>query len=82
MGAERRALVLIVGARALSVAVALACLAAVLHAVAVGRAPVPLLALAVALFGATLVLVAILREQGTERQSAALVAVVMVVWAA
>ena len=82
MRGDRRGYLLILASRALSEAVALACLAALLHAVTLGRAPLALVAVTVALFGLTLVLVSMLRERGTVRQSVTLVAVVMVGWAA
>lgn len=72
-----RAHVVIVTARAISQAVALASAAAVLHAIAAGRDALPLLPTAVVLSGATLVLFSVLRERGTVRQSGGLVAVVI-----
>ncbi|MBI2323933.1 MAG: DUF4129 domain-containing protein [Chloroflexi bacterium] len=82
MGADRRAFLLIVASRSLSEAVALTAVAALLHATTLGRDPLPMIETAVAVFGITLVLGAVLRERGTVRQSAALVAVVMAAWAA
>lgn len=81
MRGDRRAYLLILASRALSEAAALACLAAVLHAMTLGREPLSLSVTTAALFGLTLVLVSILRERGTARQSAALVAAVMAGWA-
>lgn len=81
MRADRRATLLIVASRALSEAVALACLAALLHAMTLGREPIPLLATTLMVLGLTLVLVSILRERGTVKQGATLVAVVMIGWA-
>ncbi|MBM4433954.1 MAG: hypothetical protein FJ028_02375, partial [Chloroflexi bacterium] len=80
MRGDRRAYLLILASRALSEAAALACLAAVLHAMTLGRDPLSLSVTTAALFGLTLVLVSILRERGTARQSAALVAAVMAGW--
>lgn len=82
MGADRRAFLLIVASRALSEAVLLVTLAALLHLVTRGREPVPMLVTTLALFGITLVVTAMLRERGTVRQSAGLVAVVVVGWSA
>lgn len=82
MRSERTATLLIVGSRALSESVGLAAFAAVLHAIVVGRAPIPLISTSVALFGVTLVVTAMLRERGTVRQSAGLVAAVVVGWSA
>lgn len=81
MRGDRRAYLLIFASRAVSEAAALACLAAVLHALTLGRDPLSLSVTTAALFGLTLVLVSILRERGTARQSAALVAAVMAGWA-
>jgi len=78
---ERRAFLLIVASRSLSEAVGLAAVATLLHAVTLGRDPLPMVVTTVAVFGVTLVLAAVLREQGTMRQSAALVAVAMAAWA-
>lgn len=80
MRGDRRAYLLILASRALSEAVALACLAAILHAATVGRDPLPLGVVGLALFGLTLLLVSVLRERGTARQSAFLVALVMGAW--
>ncbi len=77
MRAERRAHLLILASRGLSEAVAYAALAAMLHASTAGREPIGLAATSAAVFGITLVLVSILRERGTVRQSAALTALVM-----
>lgn len=81
MRSERRSFLLIVASRSLSEAVALSALAALLHAMTLGRDPLPMIVTTVAVFGITLVLAAVLRERGTVRQSAALVAVVMAAWA-
>jgi hypothetical protein len=80
--AEQRAYVLIVGSRALSEAVGLAAAAAALHAITVGREPIALGVASLALFGVTLVLVAVLRERGTVRQSTALTLIVIAGWSA
>lgn len=77
MRAERRAQILIAASRALSEAVTLTAAAAVLDALTSARAPLPVAATALAVFGVTLVLSAILRERGTVRQSAALAAIVI-----
>lgn len=81
MRSERRAYLLIIASRSLSEAVALATLAGLLHAITLGRDALALLPVTLALFGATLVLAAFLRERGSLRQSALLVAVVMAGWA-
>jgi hypothetical protein len=77
---DRRAYLIILASRALSEAVALACLAAMVHAVTLGRDAIPLGPATAALFGLTLVLVSVLRERGTVRQSVVIVGVVMVAW--
>lgn len=82
MRAERRAYLLIVGSRALSEAVGLAAVAALVHAVGQGRDPIPLLPASFVLFGVTLVLVAVLAERGTVRQSAVLVVAAVAGWSA
>jgi hypothetical protein len=79
---ERRAYLLIVASRALSGAVGFAAVAAVLHAMTLGRDAISLVTASLALFGITLVLVAVLRERGTVRQSAALAGIVIAGWAA
>ena len=81
MRSERRAFLIIIASRSLSEAVALTTVAALLHAMTLGRDPLPMVVTTVAVFGITLVLAAVLRERGTVRQSAALVAVVMAAWA-
>ncbi|MGH2377151.1 MAG: DUF4129 domain-containing protein [Candidatus Limnocylindria bacterium] len=65
-----RALVLIVTARGLCEAVTFSIAGAFVHAATVGRDPIQVWPTAVGLFGATLVLSAVLRERGTVRQSA------------
>ncbi len=77
MRAERRADLLVLGSRALSESVAYVAVAAMLDAATGGRAPVALTPTSVGVLGVTLVLVAVLRERGTVRQSGALVAAVM-----
>ncbi len=62
----------LVAARVFVEAVAFASLAAVAHAVAAGREPLPLVAATLVLFGAGLLLVTLMREIGTERRSSAL----------
>lgn len=69
---------LIVASRALSEAVGFAAAAAVLHAVTLGREAFPLLTAGVALAGITLILLAVLRERGTVRQSTGLAGAVIV----
>ena len=71
------ALAPILASRALSEGAGLAAVASVLHAVTLGRDPVPLLPVALGAAGIALVLVAVLRERGTVGQSAGLVAVVI-----
>ena len=82
MRSDRRTAILIVTSRALSEAVALAALAGILHAIVLGRDPIPMIATTLALFGITLILAALLRERGTTRQSVGLVAVVLLAWVA
>lgn len=78
-----RTLVLIVAARSFCEAVTFSIAGAFVHAATVGRDAVDIWPTAIGLFGITLVLSAILRERGTARQSATLMAIVMgafVVW--
>ena len=75
--AERRALLLIVASRALSEAVAFVAIASILHAMTVGREPIPMLTASAALVGVTLVLTSVLRERGSVRQSAGLTGAVI-----
>lgn len=82
MRAERRAYLLIVVSRSLSEAVGAAVAAGLLHAVTLGRDPLPLVTTSLGAFGIALVLGAVLRERGTVRQSAGLTALVIVGWAA
>ncbi len=71
------AVALLVGARCWVEAVAFAALAAVAHAGAQGRDPMPVLPTALALFGAALLLVTLLREIGSERRSATVLVVTL-----
>lgn len=82
MRSERRALAVVLASRAFSLAAGLGVLASLLHAVAVGRAPVPLVPTTLALFGLTLVLSALLRERGTVGRSTGLVVVTIAAWVA
>ncbi len=77
-----RAAALILVARAISLAVALACAAAILHAITLGREALALAPAAAVLCGITLITTAALRERGTMRQSGALVALTMAAAAA
>lgn len=67
------ALALLVGARCFIEAVAFAALAAVGHALASGRDPLPVLPATLVLFGVGMLLVTLLREAGTERRSATII---------
>lgn len=73
----RGAVTIIVAARALSEGVAFAIVASFVHSITVGREPLSLWPAAMGLFGATLLLSAILRERGTTRQSGTLAAIVI-----
>lgn len=78
MRSEPRAALVVIGvSRALSHAVAFAVIAALLHAVASGRDPLPLFPAAVGLFGVALVLVSVMRERGSLGQSSLLAVVVI-----
>ena len=73
----RTALVVIAASRALSASAIFVIFGATLHGVTRGRDPLALTPPFLAVFGATLVLAAVLRERGTVRQSAALTVVVL-----
>jgi hypothetical protein len=67
------ALALLVGARCFVEAVTFGALAALGHAIASGRDPLPVLPTTLVLFGAGLLLVTVLREAGSERRSATVI---------
>lgn len=70
---SRRTATTLLAARAASEGIAFASLAAVVHALVLGRSPLPLVPLALGLTGVCLVLVAWLRDHQDERQGRALV---------
>ena len=76
-----RSFVLILAARALSEAVTFSLVMAFVHAATLGRAPIALWPTAVGLLGVTLVLMTVLRERGTFRQSAGLTVIVIAAFA-
>ena len=76
------AVALLVGARCFVEAVTFSALAALGHAIASGRDPMPVLPTALVLFGVGLVLVTVLREAGAERRSAAILVITLAVAAA
>ena len=67
------AVALLVGARCFVEAITFGALAALGHAIASGRDPLPVLPTTLVLFGAGLLLVTVLREAGSERRSATVV---------
>ncbi len=68
---------LLVGARVFVEAVTFAALASVAHALTAGRDALPLVAALLALFGAGLLIVALVREIGTERRSSTILVVTL-----
>ncbi|HYR94930.1 MAG TPA: DUF4129 domain-containing protein [Methylomirabilota bacterium] len=76
------AVALLIGARCFVEAVTFSALAALGHAIASGRDPLPVLPTALVLFGVGLVLVTVLREAGAERRSAAILVITLAVAAA
>ncbi len=76
------ALALLAGARCFVEAVAFTALAAIGHLAAVGRDPMPVLPTFLSLFGAGVLLVAVLREIGGERRSATILVVTLAASAA
>ncbi len=71
------AVALLIGARCFVEAVTFTALAALGHAMATGRDPLPVTPTALVLFGASLLLVTVLREAGTERRSATVMVVTL-----
>lgn len=71
------AVALLVGARCFVEAVTFTALASIAHAATLGRDPLPVIATALPLFGAALVLVALLRETGNERRGATILVVTL-----
>lgn len=70
----RRPVLFLAVARSVIEAVIFACPAAALHAVTGGRAPLPMVAAVLLVFGASLILVAVLRDARAERQNLILTA--------
>ena len=77
MRSSAGALALLVGARAFVEAVTFTALLAVAHATTKGRDPLPVIQTALALYGAALLLVLLLRETGAERRSAFILVVTL-----
>ena len=71
------ALALLVAARCFVEAVTFGALAALGHAMATGRDPLPVLPTTLVLFGAGMLLVTVLREAGTERRSATIIVITL-----
>jgi hypothetical protein len=71
------AVALLVGARCLVEALTFGALAALAHAIVSGRDPLPVVPTTLVLFGAGLLLVAVLREAGSERRGATVIVVTL-----